>query len=161
MAVTNLKEKLAKLISTEPSGWMEEAIERAENRAWLKRSQGIAIKVLRTLREKGLSQKDLAASLSVSAQQVNKIVKGGENLTLETISKLENALGIQLIEVVNVQKYTDASKETITYSASTELVPDIKSPIPVYNTQENKPSLIRMEYDNAKDKYSYTKELAA
>lgn len=161
MAVTNLKEKLAKLVSTEPSGWMEEAIERAENRAWLKRSQSIAIKVLRSLREKGLSQKELAAVLSVSPQQVNKIVKGGENLTLETISKLENALGIQLIEVVSVQKHTDANKETITYSTSTELVPDINSVIPVYDKQYNKAALFKMEYDAAKDKYSYTKDIAA
>jgi plasmid maintenance system antidote protein VapI len=161
MSVTNLKVKLAKLVSTEPSGWMEEAIERAENRAWLKRSQGIAIKVLRTLREKGLSQKELAVALSVSPQQVNKIVKGGENLTLETISKLEVALAIQLIEVVKVQKYTDAHKETITYSTTTELVPDINSVIPVYEKQHNKAALFKMEYDAAKDKYSYTKDKAA
>jgi ribosome-binding protein aMBF1 (putative translation factor) len=36
--------------------------------------------------------------MKVSPQQINKIVKGQENLTLETISKLEIALNIQLID---------------------------------------------------------------
>ena len=35
--------------------------------------------------------------IGVSPQYVNKIVKGKENLTLDTISKLEQALGIKLI----------------------------------------------------------------
>jgi plasmid maintenance system antidote protein VapI len=32
-------------------------------------------------------------------QQVNRIVKGDENLTLETISRIEQALKIQLIDL--------------------------------------------------------------
>ncbi len=36
--------------------------------------------------------------MNVSPQQISKIVKGQENLTLETISNLEIALGIQIIE---------------------------------------------------------------
>jgi transcriptional regulator with XRE-family HTH domain len=35
----------------------------------------------------------------VSAQYINKIVKGKENLTLDTICKLEQALEIELITV--------------------------------------------------------------
>ncbi len=34
-----------------------------------------------------------------SAQYINKVVKGGENLGLETICKIEKALGINLISV--------------------------------------------------------------
>jgi len=36
--------------------------------------------------------------MNVSPQQINKIVKGQENLTLETITNLEIALGIQIID---------------------------------------------------------------
>lgn len=162
MAVENLKEKLAAIVSKEPSKWMQEAQWRSDNKTWLKKSQAIAIKVLKTLKEKGLSQKELAASLFVSPQQINKICKGTENLTLDTIAKLENALGIQLIEVVEVQKDTDTNKETLTYSTSTELLPKISSFIADYDTQNIKAAvLIKMEYDIAKGKYSYTKENAA
>jgi len=37
--------------------------------------------------------------MGVTPQYINKIVKGKENLTLETIAKIEKALGITLIEV--------------------------------------------------------------
>lgn len=89
-------DKLNRLASGK-SKWLEEAKERQSNKAWLKHSRKIAIKVLGTLRESGIKQKELAEMLNVSPQQINKIVKGKENLTLETISKLELALGISLM----------------------------------------------------------------
>jgi len=96
-------EKFKSLVSEEKSGWLEKAKKRQENKEWLKHSQKIAVKILRTLRmnkadKTGIgSQKELALALNVSPQQVNKIVKGSENLTLETISNLEQALNISLV----------------------------------------------------------------
>lgn len=84
-------------IASKKSEWKKEAEERIENRAWQKHSQKIAIKVLKALREQKIKQKDLAEKIGVSPQQINKIVKGKENLTLQTIAKLENALNIELI----------------------------------------------------------------
>lgn len=84
-------------ISTEDEQWLNEATERQKNKDWLSHSRKIAVKILMTIREKGIKQYELAEMIGVSAQQVNKIVKGKENLTLETISKLENALGTNLI----------------------------------------------------------------
>ena len=92
-------EHFKKLATGEDKTWVETTKWRSENKKWLQKSAAIALKVLRTLREKGLSQKDLAERLSISAQQVSKILKGNENLTLETITKLENALEIKLIEM--------------------------------------------------------------
>ena len=89
-------EKLNK-ISTGKSNWIDKAKERQENKAWLNHSQKIAVKVLRTLREMKMKQKELAEKIGVSPQQISKIIKGKENLTLETISKLENALNVNLI----------------------------------------------------------------
>ena len=60
-------------------------------------SQKIAIKVLMKLNELGWSQKDLAAKMEVSPQQVNKIVSGKENLTLETQEKLQCILDIPVL----------------------------------------------------------------
>lgn len=90
-----------KLISEEKSGWLEKAQWREDNHVWLEKSELIAMKILAAIRDQKTSQSKLADKMEVSAQYINKIVKGGENLSLETISKLEMALGIQLIEVVD------------------------------------------------------------
>jgi ribosome-binding protein aMBF1 (putative translation factor) len=97
MKAESLK-KLNKLVSRE-SKWLQESKFREENASWLDRSAEIALMILRTLRSKGMTQRDLAEKLNVSAQQVSKIAQGKENLTIETIAKIEDALGIELIEV--------------------------------------------------------------
>lgn len=99
MTEKTVYEKMAALASKEVSGWLEDAKWRIENEGWLKHSQYIALTILRTLRAKKMSQKALAERIGVSPQQISKIVKGGGNLTLETIAKIESALGIPLIEV--------------------------------------------------------------
>src|SRR5580658_1595865 len=96
--MNNLKEKLSKLSSNQSSEWKAKAQYRRENREWLRKSAAIAIRVLDTLKALNLSQKELAERMNISPQQISKIVKGQENLTLETISKLEIALGIQILE---------------------------------------------------------------
>jgi ribosome-binding protein aMBF1 (putative translation factor) len=96
--MNKLREKLDALASSRPSRWKEKATYRRENRAWLKKSAFIAVKVLDALTAQQLSQKELAERMGVSPQQVNKLVKGQENLTLETIANLETALGIKIID---------------------------------------------------------------
>jgi ribosome-binding protein aMBF1 (putative translation factor) len=96
--MNNLKDKLATLVFDQPSDWKAKAKYRRENREWLKKSAAIAIRVLDTLKAQNLSQKELAERMNISPQQISKIVKGQENLTLETISNLEIALGIQIID---------------------------------------------------------------
>lgn len=93
-------EKLNKILSGKKSTWKEEATRREENEEWLSQSFDIAVRVLDTLRAKKMTQKDLAEKMNVSPQFINKIVKGQENLSLETINKLSRALGIKLIEVI-------------------------------------------------------------
>lgn len=99
MAAENFVKKLQAMASKEKPVWEERAKFRRENRDWLKKSQAIAIKVNGIIHEQGISQKDLAALMNVSPQQINKILKGQENLTLETIGRLENALGTTLITI--------------------------------------------------------------
>lgn len=96
--------KLEKVISVSPSPWLEKAKRRAEEKPWKRRSQVIALTVLRTLRARGMSQAELAEQLGVAPQRVNNWVKGNENFTLETIARLEQGLGVQLIEVVSPDK---------------------------------------------------------
>jgi transcriptional regulator with XRE-family HTH domain len=59
---------------------------------------------LKRLDEINMTQKELAFLLKVSPQQVSKWVKGNENLTLETISKLEVALNIDLLYVAGFEE---------------------------------------------------------
>jgi transcriptional regulator with XRE-family HTH domain len=100
MTTTNKKEKLDQLAaSARPSGWEEKAKWRKANNAWLKKSSRIAVKVLAALRQQKISQKGLADLMVTSPQYVNKLLSGKENLTLETICRLESLLGIELIAI--------------------------------------------------------------
>lgn len=87
-----------KSLITGTSNWLQKAKQRKINEAWLKKSQDIALKILLELKEKDLTQSELAITLDVTPQYVNRIVKGLENLTLETICKIEVALGVELIK---------------------------------------------------------------
>ena len=91
-------EILNRLTENENSGFIERARKKSQDAPWLRKSTRIAVRVLSRLKELGMSQKELAEILKVTPQYVSKIVKGNENLTLETICGLEIALGITLIE---------------------------------------------------------------
>jgi len=106
--MSSLKEKLEKIESGQSSSWKESAKYRRENQDWLNKSAAIAVRVLDSLSTLQLTQKNLAERMGISPQQVNKIVKGQENLTLETISNLELALGIKII--TGIEAYQDKSK---------------------------------------------------
>ena len=84
--------------------WKEREDYKKANRSWLKKSVDVALCVLDVLDKKKMSQSELAEKLKVSRQQVSKILKGQENLTLETITKLESVLGMELVEVSNPTK---------------------------------------------------------
>ncbi len=92
-------DRLNELAAGKMSSWHEEADWYRKNIGWLKRSSKIAFHILSELEEQGISQKELALRMDVTPQYVNKIVKGKENLSLETIWKIEEALGITLISV--------------------------------------------------------------
>lgn len=79
------------------TGWREQARWRRNNRRWLRYSGYIALAVQKKLEELSLSQKELAERVSCSPQYISKLLKGSENLTLETISKLEEALDLDLV----------------------------------------------------------------
>lgn len=107
------KEKIDSLVIGK-SNWKEKALKRRNDRLWLKKSKAIAFLVLDALKAKQMKQVHLAEMLGVTPQQVNKIVKGQENLTLETISNLEEALGIHLfVAHDNITYDLETSKSSI------------------------------------------------
>lgn len=96
-----MKEKTLEFLETHqsetPSKWREEAEWRRENASWLRHSQKIAVKVLLKMKELHLTQKALAERMNCTQQYVSKILKGKENLSLDTMTRLEDALGINLV----------------------------------------------------------------
>jgi ribosome-binding protein aMBF1 (putative translation factor) len=95
--MNNTEEKLKNLAAKNPiSTWKDKVTYRKENKAWLKKSTTVALRVLDALDHKGWSQSDLARELGVSRQQVSKLVKGQSDFKFSTVSQLEKALNIQL-----------------------------------------------------------------
>ena len=91
-------EKLKERASTMPSKWREEAEYRRANKTWLRYSQHIALLMLDKMDMLGMNRKQLAEKMNCSPQYISKVLKGHENLSLETLSKIEMALGISIIK---------------------------------------------------------------
>ena len=89
--------KFISLVSAEKTDTLERNKERIKNRAMLRESQGIALKVLLKLDDIGWSQKKLALMMKVTPQQISKIVSGKENLTIDTQQKLQEILDIPIL----------------------------------------------------------------
>ena len=68
-------------------GWVEKHI-----------NQNIAMLMLDRMEELGMSQKQLAEKMNCSPQYISKVLRGRENLSLETLTKIENALEISIIK---------------------------------------------------------------
>ncbi len=102
------------LVSDEKSPVHELMSNRSANKAWLKKSMLIAIVILNVLRERKITQVEFAKNLGVSPQYVNKILKGQENLTLETIVKIEQILNVNLITIETYKKKNPKSSENFT-----------------------------------------------
>jgi transcriptional regulator with XRE-family HTH domain len=99
------KEQFKSLVSDEKPNTLRRNKERIKNRARLRESQQIALKVLTKLDEIGWTQKKLADEMGVSPQQITKIVKGSENFTLETQIKIQEILDIPILATYYEKKY--------------------------------------------------------
>lgn len=105
------KQKFLSLVTDTDTSIITDAKNRVKNRAMLEESQAIALKVLVKLDELHWSQKDLAQKMEVSPQQVNKILSGTQNLTIETQIKLQTVLNIPILASYYEQK-SKAQKST-------------------------------------------------
>lgn len=94
--MSEIVSKLEQLQSSTPSRWREKAERRQQDKVWLRHSQGIAMKMLDKMEELHLNQSQLAERMGCSQQYVSKVLRGQENLSIETMVKIEQALNIQL-----------------------------------------------------------------
>jgi len=123
------KEKFLQLVSGEDPNTIKEVKQRIKNRAMLRESQQIAIKVLMKLDHLGWSQKYLAYIMGVSPQQITKIVSGKENLTIETQIKLQTILDIPVLATYYENTIPDMDQFVITIKKQVEILvaPPIQS----------------------------------
>lgn len=83
--------------SATPSKWREAAEWRRKNEKWLKYSRVITMKTMQAMDKQSVTQSILAKRMGCSQQYVSNLLKGNSNMTLETISRIETALDIDLI----------------------------------------------------------------
>jgi transcriptional regulator with XRE-family HTH domain len=162
MKTKNL-ENFQKLVSNEQSGWLDKFLYYKTNKSWLDKSAMVAVNVLEALKSKGWSQKDLSQKMKVSAQQVNKILKGQQNLTFETISKLETALEISLIEIIDYKPVAEIkTSATQIKSAPTTLkkefiVFSVNKNISTTKNPQMKVVHNKMDYSESHNQYAIAK----
>lgn len=95
--MNTIVEKLQQNQSASHSKWREAAQERSANKSWLHYSQEIATMMLAKMEQMNLTQQGLANLMGCSQQYVSKILKGKENLSIETLSKIEDALQLEIL----------------------------------------------------------------
>jgi DNA-binding Xre family transcriptional regulator len=84
--------------------WVNDVECKRLNKTWLNYSGKIALRVLSAIEDiPGMNQRKLAELMGVTPQHISKIVKGQENLTLETIGKLSEALQIELVDFPKIK----------------------------------------------------------
>ena len=131
--ITDILDQMA----TQDTTWIAAAKSRQENKEWHDRSARIAIRILTQLRDNKkmekypTNQKELAELMRVSPQQINKIVKGNENLTLETIARLEALLQTPLLDDASspTEDVAFGSSSTVSYFSVTQ----INAPVELFN----------------------------
>jgi plasmid maintenance system antidote protein VapI len=101
MSATLTNKEFENLLSSpQDEKWKRMVRFRKANKEWLSMSSEIAMKVMDEMEKQGIKSNELAIRMKVSPQQVSKILKGRENLKLETIAKLNEALGVKLVTIL-------------------------------------------------------------
>ena len=112
-------EFLMKNQSDTASKWREEAEYRRRNARWLRYSAMIALQVRDRMSQIGMTQVVLAEKLGCTQQHISMLLKGKNNLTLETISKLEEALDFDIIGAALIP--VDGYAQNVSQSSRTDL----------------------------------------
>jgi len=128
MAMENSTAILKKLTEAKPSSWLTDAKKNAIKTEAAIKSMELAIHIANSIEAQGISQKSLAEKLGVSPQYISRLLKGKQNLSLETITSLEFALGITLISIPPVEQFelpkesdlSIASEEEVNYTAEAQ-----------------------------------------
>ena len=75
---------------------------RSENADWLRMSAAIALKIRKTLRQRGVSQAEFASRMNVTPAQVSKLLSGKVNFELKTLLRIQSVLGEPIINIAHI-----------------------------------------------------------
>lgn len=64
---------------------------------WVCHSHAIAAAMSNRMELLGMTQKALAMKMNCSQQYISKVLKGRENMSLETLCKIEKALDVKIL----------------------------------------------------------------
>jgi len=84
--------------------WMQIAKWNEEHADALDDYMIIALRISSTLKEKKMTQKELASQLGVTPQALTRIMKGRQNLTLNKVRQIEKTLGISIMTIEKVDE---------------------------------------------------------
>lgn len=98
-------EKLDELATDRSQEIIKKSEELEKNRNWLRMSRMIALAIRYYLRKAEITQKAFADMLEVSPAYVGKLLKGNENLTLETICRIQDAIGEDIVSIRRPYEY--------------------------------------------------------
>ena len=81
----------------------------AETKVFVRKYTDIVDRINYLLKQKKLTQKQLAERMGKRESEISKWLKSGQNLTLKSIAKLEVALEEEIIVVPNADVYSKRS----------------------------------------------------
>lgn len=116
-------DKLTKIAKPRSEEELEQARIRKENKEWIRISQDIALNIHFYLKQLNISQKELAHRMGVTPPYIGKLLKGKENMTIETICKLQTILNKELIAVLTPKEL----KQTVSKSSMTTFIDSASS----------------------------------
>lgn len=146
-------EKFTALVSNETTNTIKRNRDRIKSRNQLRESQNIAMMVLERLDEWNWSQRQLATAMEVSPQQITKIVRGSENLTLDTIIRLQTILKIKIL--ASYQE-ADVQPESIKYKIEEKIVVESLACEPeAETTLSTIHQKIQLKYDESTSAYCH------
>ena len=112
-------------------------IKENENSFWFKLEEllyDLTETIYERMKQKGISQRELAKRLGVSDAYISKILKGNENISLKTLLKLALALGLNVeIKMQPIEQRSYRKNEESTSNRSWQEVIDF----PEYKLDEN------------------------
>ena len=70
-----------------------------ETKIFVDKYSNLILRIKQILRDKGISQKELAENMDKKPSEISRWLRGNQNITLRSIAKLEAELGETLIEI--------------------------------------------------------------
>ena len=97
----------------------------AETKIFIDKYADLVVLINSIMKERGLTQKDLADKMGKQASEIHKWLHGGHNFTLRSIAKLEAELGQPLLTVVTPkpQCQFEQTGKTVVYRSTVRQAP--------------------------------------